>query len=75
MAKISCSWASSASPEDPLLEHVDPVVDRCQPGEEAVDEAVDDRVQEPGGIVDGGVALDVPLAQLVDRRRSRRGAA
>ena len=53
--------------EDPLLEQVDPVVDRREAGEEAVDEAVHDRVQQPGGVVDRCVALDVPLAEAVDR--------
>ena len=55
--------------EDRVLEHVDPVVDRGQPGEEAVDEPVDDRVQQPRGIVDRRVALDVALAELRQRRR------
>ena len=33
--------------EDLVLERVDPVVDRLEPREEAVDETVDDGVQEP----------------------------
>ena len=55
--------------EDRVLEHVDPVVDRGQAGEEAVDEAVDDLVEQPRGIVDRRVALDVPLAERRQRGR------
>ena len=38
-------------------------------GEEAVDEAVDHGVQQPSGVVDRCIALDVALAQRRDRRR------
>ena len=66
--KISCSCGFAGVAEDPLLEHVDAVVDRGEAGEEAVDEPVDDRVQQPRRIVDRRVALDVALAQSRDRR-------
>ena len=55
--------------EDPLLEQVDPVVDRREAREEAVDETVDDPVQQPRRIVDRRVPLDVALAQRRERRR------
>ena len=55
--------------EDPLLEQVDPVVDRRKTREEAVDEAVDDGVHQPRRIVDRRVPLDVALAERRDRRR------
>ena len=46
-----------------VLEHVDALVDRGEAREEAVDQAVDDRVQEPARVVDGRVSLHVPLAE------------
>ncbi len=67
--KISCSSGFAGVAEDPLLERVDPVVDRGEAREEAVDEPVDDPVQEPGRIVDRRVPLDVALAQRRERRR------
>ena len=60
--------------EDPLLEQVDPVVDRGQPGEEAVHEPVDDRVQQSRRIVHRRVALDVTRSQFRRSKVRRRDA-
>ena len=66
--KSICSWASSGRCSTGVLELVDPVVERAQPGEEAVGERVEHEVEQLGAPGRRRRLHGRPPPQVVERR-------